>query len=90
MRKKHEQALPNIWYCFVNFDESSDVTTGKSIPKGALLHTSVYLASSKQVAEFVKESHPKWLKNPRAKKEHKDTEGVSLPCFKEGCQNYHP
>lgn len=72
MHKKHEKALSNVWYCFVNFDESFDVKTGKPLSKGALPHTSVYLASSKQVAEFVKESHPKWLKNPKAKKEHKD------------------
>ena len=74
MHKKHEKALPGVWYCFINFDESFDVKTGKPLPKGALPHTSVYLVSSKQVAKFTKESHPKWLKNPKAKKEHKDTD----------------
>ncbi|WP_428053130.1 hypothetical protein [Candidatus Avelusimicrobium stercoris] len=74
MNKKHEKAMPNVWYCFVNFDESFDVKTGKPLPKETLPHTSVYLVSSKQVAKFTKESHPKWLKNPEAKKEHKDTD----------------
>lgn len=74
MHKKHEKALPNVWYCFVNFNEEFDVQTGNPLPKGSYPHTSVYLASAKQVAKFVKESHPKWLKNPASKKEHKDTD----------------
>lgn len=74
MAQKHERALPDVWYCFVNFDEEFDVHTGDPLPKGSYPHASIYLASSKQVAKFVKESHPKWLKNPESKKEHKDTD----------------
>lgn len=73
MHKKHEEALAGVWYCFVNFEEEFDLHTGDPLPKGSQPRTSVYLATSQQVADFAKESHPKWLHNPEATRNHTDT-----------------
>ena len=74
MNKKHENAVPGVWYCFVNFGECFEEIYGEPLSKDSLPRTSVYLADAKQVARFVKESHPKWLKSPASNGAHKDTD----------------
>ena len=74
MHKKHENPIPGLVYAFVNFKEEFDLKTGKVLPPGSSERSSVYFATSAQVANFAKESHHKWLYDTETTRSHKDTD----------------
>lgn len=69
MDQKHEHAMKDVWYAFVNFEGEFDGQTGQKLSSGTA-RTTIYLATSKQVAKFAQESHPMWVQSQVG---HKDT-----------------